>query len=87
MQSLVVVVRDGMRSYTGSVMTLRNGVIQAISTKQKVKSRSFYVTDLIKRKEVMIEHCSTDSMTADYMTKPLTGTKFNRFRKVIMKMN
>ena len=32
-------VHDGMRSHTGAVMTLGNGVIQAISTKQKVKSR------------------------------------------------
>jgi hypothetical protein len=140
-----------MKSYTGALMTLGNGVIQAISTKQKVNSRSsteyklismddilskvlgrkllmeeqeckivqsvvfrdntsamtieikgktssgkrtrhfeikyFYVTDRIKGKEVMIEHSSTDSMIADYMMKSLTGTKSNKFREVIMKMN
>ena len=36
----------------------------------------FYVTDLIKRKELQIKSCPSDEMTADYMTKPLTGNKF-----------
>ena len=44
----------------------------------------FYITDLIKRKEVEIKYCPTDSMTGDYMTKPLTGAKFNKFRSQIM---
>jgi len=44
----------------------------------------FYITDLIKRKEVKIQYCPTNAMIADYMTKPLTGTKFHTFRKAIM---
>ena len=46
--------------------------------------RYFYVTDLISRKEVQVENCSTDDMLADYMTKPTTGSKFNNFRNLIM---
>jgi hypothetical protein len=37
----------------------------------------FYITDLIEKKEVEIQYCPTDSMTGDYMTKPLPGAKFN----------
>jgi hypothetical protein len=44
----------------------------------------FYITDLIERKEVRIQYCSTDRMIADYMTKPLTGAKFKYFRNLIM---
>ena len=44
----------------------------------------FYITDLIKQKEVEIQYCPTDSMTGDYMTKPLTGAKFIKFRSQIM---
>jgi hypothetical protein len=44
----------------------------------------FYVTDLIHRKEVQIEFCPTDDMVADYMTKPLTGTKFMLFRRRLL---
>ena len=46
--------------------------------------RYFYITDLIRRKEVQIQFCPTDEMLADYMTKPLTGTKFQLFRRRIM---
>ena len=44
----------------------------------------FYITDLIKRKEMEVRFCPTDEMVADYMTKPLVGSKFNEFRKTIM---
>ena len=39
----------------------------------------FYVTDLIQQNKVQIEFCPTDDMVADYMIKPLTGTKFMLF--------
>ena len=36
----------------------------------------FYFTDLVKREEIQIKYCPTETMIADYMTKPLVGTKF-----------
>jgi hypothetical protein len=44
----------------------------------------FYITDLISRNQVQIKYCPTDEMIADYMTKPLIGIKFQKFRKLIM---
>jgi hypothetical protein len=44
----------------------------------------FYITDLIERQELTIQYCPTDKMTADYMTKPLTGSKFHKFCNLIM---
>ena len=44
----------------------------------------FYITDLIQRGEVTIEYCPTDAMLPDYMSKPLVGSKFLHFRKMIM---
>jgi hypothetical protein len=46
----------------------------------------FYITDLIQRGEVQIEYCPTNDMLADYMTKPLTGIKFQQFRNKIMNL-
>ena len=46
----------------------------------------FFVTDLIKRRELGIEYCPTDSMIGDYMTKPLLGEKFLIFRQAIMNL-
>jgi hypothetical protein len=37
-------------------------------------------------KQVSIKYCSTDGMTADYMTKPLTGKKFQQHRAMIMNL-
>ena len=44
----------------------------------------FYLTDLIKRGELQVKYCQTDEMDADYMTKPLVGSKFIKFRSRIM---
>ena len=44
----------------------------------------FYITDLIKRKELVIKYCPTKSMLADYMTKPLVGRDFYTHRNNIM---
>ena len=47
----------------------------------------FYVTDLIDRDEVDIEYCPTEDMVADYLTKPLQGSQFYRFRDLIMNLS
>jgi hypothetical protein len=45
-----------------------------------------YTADLIKRKLVQIKYCPTIEMTADYMTKPIVGAKFETFWKKILGM-
>ena len=47
----------------------------------------FYITDLINRKEVSIEHCSRNDMLADHHTKPLIGEKVKTMRDKIMNMH
>ena len=44
----------------------------------------FYITDLIERNEVKIVYCPTEDMTADIMTKPVTGEKFKQLRLKLM---
>ena len=46
--------------------------------------RHFMATDQIKRGNVHAEHCPTDDMLADHMTKGLQGVKFSKFRRRIM---
>ena len=46
-----------------------------------------YITDLIKRKELKIKYCLTNSMWADFMTKPLVGKDSYSHRKNIMNIN
>jgi len=44
----------------------------------------FCVADLIEQKELHVQHCSTDDMVADCMTKPLKSPKFDLFWSIIM---
>ena len=46
----------------------------------------FYIADLINRKEVSIEYCSSNDMLADFHTKPLIGERFKLMRNKIMNM-
>ena len=46
--------------------------------------RYFFVGDVAARKHITIEYCLTDEMIGDFFTKPLGGSKFRRFRNIIM---
>ena len=46
----------------------------------------FYITDLIQQQLLRTEYCPTADMVSDYMTKPLIGVQFRKFRKLIMNL-
>ena len=74
------------RDNTSTMKLEQNGKASSGKRTRHFDIKYFYITDLIERKEVTIEHCPTEEMTADYMTKPLTGSKFIKFRKRIMNL-
>ena len=42
------------------------------------------ITNQIEKGNLKIVYCNTDNMVANFMTKGLNGTKFNKFCKDIM---
>ena len=48
--------------------------------------RYFAIKDCWDRGELKIEYLPTDVMAGDFMTKPLQGEKFRKFRKLILGM-
>jgi hypothetical protein len=72
------------RDNTSAMKLEENGRASASKRTRHFNIKYFYITDLIERGEVKIEYCPTDDMLADYMTKPVVGTKFISFRKHIM---
>jgi hypothetical protein len=44
----------------------------------------FFVTDQVKQKELRIEYCLTGDMVADFFTKPLQGSLFQKLRAIIL---
>ena len=44
----------------------------------------FFIHDQIQQDKVVLEHCPTLKMRADFFTKPLQGIIFHRLRDLIM---
>jgi hypothetical protein len=54
------------------------------SSKRTKHVRYYFVSDRITKGELQVQWCPTNDMIADYMTKPLQGKLFRRFRDLIM---
>ena len=68
-----------------SAILLENHVKYSSTKRTKhIDIRYFYVNEKVKKKEVIIEHCSANEMVADFFTKPLNGPVFKMFRAIIL---
>ena len=63
-----------------------NGKISSGKNTRHFDIKLFYITVLISRVEVTVRYCPTHDMLADYMSKPVMGTKFRVFRDLIMNL-
>ena len=62
----------------------RNGKASSSKRTKHINVRYFFITDRISKGEVRVEWCPTKDMVADFMTKPLQGSAFRKFRDLIM---
>jgi hypothetical protein len=67
-----------------SILLEKNGRASSGKRTRHINIRYFFVADRVKSNEVSIEYCPTETMLADYLTKPLTGTKFRWFRNKVL---
>ena len=67
-----------------AILLETNGRKSAGKRSRALNIRYFFMTDQIEKGNVQVEHCPTDAMIGDYMTKPLQGKKFQEFRKMIL---
>ena len=72
---------------TSTMKLVNNGKASSGKRTRHFDIKLFYITDLIAKDEVSIEYCPTDKMIADYMSKPLTGSRFKEFRDLILNMS
>jgi len=61
-----------------------NGRKSAGKRSRVLNVRYFFLTDQVEKGTLSIEYCPTDDMLGDFMTKPLQGEKFLKFRKAIL---
>ena len=63
---------------------LKNGKNSSSKHTRALNIRCFFLTDQIEKGNLSIHYCNTNDMVADFMTKPLQGEKFIKFKKAIM---
>ena len=51
-----------------------------------IELRYFFIHDQVQQNKVVIQHCPTLTMHADFFTKPLQGMLFYRLRDLIMNL-
>ncbi len=67
-----------------SILLERNGKASSSKMTKHINVRYFFITDRISKGEVCVQWCPTRDMLADFMTKPLQGSIFKKFRDIIM---
>ena len=84
-QSLGYKPRITMAQDNASTMKLmQNGKASSTKRTRHLNIRCFAIKDHLDRLEFELEHCSTDDIWSDFMTKPLQGKKFTEHRDRIM---
>ena len=67
-----------------AMLLAKNGKASSSKRTKNINIRYFFVTDRIAKGDLRVEWCVTADMTGDYMTKPLQGVLFHKFRGLIM---
>jgi hypothetical protein len=67
-----------------TILLHENGRRSAGKRSRALNVQYFFLSDQISKKNLMIEYMPTDDMVSDYMSKPLQGEKFRKFRRAIM---
>jgi hypothetical protein len=67
-----------------TILLEKNG--KALSSKgtKHVNIRNFFITDHVDKGDISLVWCPTGNMIGDFMTKPLQGALFQKFRDQIM---
>ena len=75
-----------MQDNRSCMLLHNNGWASSSKRSRHLNIRYYFLSDRIVNGELWVEYCPTDKMIADYFTKPLQGTKFKEFRRIIMNL-
>lgn len=67
-----------------AILLEKNGKRSSSKRTRALNIRYFFLTDQVEQGNLTIEYCPTGDMVADFMTKPLQGQQFKKFKKLIM---
>jgi len=67
-----------------TILLGNNGRFSARKGSRHIEIRYFFITDRIQKKHILVKYCPTEDMVADFLSKPLQGAQFHRFRDFIL---
>ena len=67
-----------------AILLEKNGHGSSGKRTRHLDIRYFFAKDCVESRDIVIEHCPTLEMIADFFTKPLQGSLFRKFRNLIM---
>lgn len=67
-----------------AILLEKNGRTSSSKRTKHIEIRYYYVADRIAKKDLKVVWCPTDQMIADFLTKPLQGKAFVKFRNLLM---
>jgi hypothetical protein len=67
-----------------TILLETNGKRSSSKRTRALNIRYFFLTDQVEKGNLLIEYCPTKEMIGDYMSKPLQGQLFKKFRDLIM---
>ena len=79
-------VRDNVlfQDNKSAILLEKNGKASSSKRTKHINIRYFFITDRVEKGDVSLIWCPTGDMIGDYMTKPLQGALFRKFRDQIM---
>jgi hypothetical protein len=73
-----------MQDNKSTIQLLNNGKKSSSKRTRAINIRYFFLTDQIEKGNLTVKYCPTDEHYGDFMSKPLQGAKFLKFKKFIM---
>ena len=67
-----------------SIILEKNGKASSSKRIKHINNRYFFITNRVAQGDVSLLWCTTGDMIGDFMTKPLQGVLFRKFRDHIM---
>jgi hypothetical protein len=67
-----------------AILLEKNGKASSSKRTKHINIRYFFITDRVNKGDVSLVWCPTGDMIGDFMTKPLQGALFRKFRDQIM---
>jgi hypothetical protein len=67
-----------------SILLETNGMNSSTKRTRHINVRYYFVTNRIKKGDMIVEYCPTADMISDVLTKPLQGSAFRKLRALLL---